>query len=314
MRKKCNYTQQELAEKLYISDSVISKWERGESSPSLDLLIGIAEIYDMTLSELIGDDDTLREVKNYWGRSCYRKRLPVTVPVAIIEVITSVFFVVMLAYSIYLYLGLPDQVFTLFNSEGIGVGEGPKSVAWILLGTSIFCYVLFTLVQIIPFRLSISLLVPIYLDEYVQRTDHFKDIRAKSSLFWAICKLLLVLILLPTALPLLLQEGASWMFTATMVLTAVFVVYTLVGIGLVLWKCREYYFIEQVEIKARRDAEAELVKVDDNTTPILDEVGSNTVLVDTADSCVQDSPSIEEVITDEVEENIVTDGEDTHNG
>ena len=81
-----------------------------------------------------------------------------------------------------------------------------------------------------------------------------------------------------------------------------------------LWKCREYYFIEQVEIKARRDAEAELVKVDDNTTPILDEVGSNTVLVDTADSCVQDSPSIEEVITDEVEENIVTDGEDTHNG
>lgn len=310
MRKKNNYTQQELAEKLYTSDSVISKWERGESSPQLGMLVGIAEIYDITLSELVGDKDTLSEVKSYWGKSCYRKRLPFTAPVAIVEIITSVFFIALLAYSIYLYIGLPDQIFTLFNSEGIGVGEGSKSVTWILLGLSIFFYVLFTIVQLVPFRLAINVVLPVYLDDYVQRTDHIADIRAKSSFFWVCIKLLLVLLLLPTALPLLMQVGVTWMFTATMITTVVFIVFVLAGVAYILWKCRDYYLIEQVAIKARRDSAQELTSINDVITPVSGVDCPNIVLDNVSKSCVPNITDHKEIIPDDAVENIVTDKSD----
>ena len=39
LRKKKNLTQKDLAEKLYVSDKTVSKWERGLSMPNVVLLI-----------------------------------------------------------------------------------------------------------------------------------------------------------------------------------------------------------------------------------------------------------------------------------
>ena len=38
LRKKKNLTQKDLAEKLYVSDKTVSKWERGLSMPNVVLL------------------------------------------------------------------------------------------------------------------------------------------------------------------------------------------------------------------------------------------------------------------------------------
>ena len=43
LRKKKNLTQKDLAEKLYVSDKTVSKWERGLSMPNVVLLIPIAD-------------------------------------------------------------------------------------------------------------------------------------------------------------------------------------------------------------------------------------------------------------------------------
>jgi len=60
-RLKDNMSQQQLGEKLNISRQSISKWERGESYPSIELLIKISDIFDITLDELVKGDNSLKE-------------------------------------------------------------------------------------------------------------------------------------------------------------------------------------------------------------------------------------------------------------
>ncbi|MFS0661917.1 helix-turn-helix transcriptional regulator [Niallia alba] len=60
-RLKHNMSQQQLGEKLNISRQSISKWERGESYPSIELLIKISDIFDITLDELVKGDNSLKE-------------------------------------------------------------------------------------------------------------------------------------------------------------------------------------------------------------------------------------------------------------
>ena len=52
-RKEKGYTQKELAAKLFISDKAVSKWERALSMPDISLLIPLAEILDVSVTELL---------------------------------------------------------------------------------------------------------------------------------------------------------------------------------------------------------------------------------------------------------------------
>lgn len=52
-RKKAGLSQEELADKLGISRQAVSKWERVEASPDTDNLIALANLYGITLDELI---------------------------------------------------------------------------------------------------------------------------------------------------------------------------------------------------------------------------------------------------------------------
>ncbi len=52
-RKAINMTQNELAEKLHITDKAVSKWERGLSFPDISLLIPLAEILNINLYDLL---------------------------------------------------------------------------------------------------------------------------------------------------------------------------------------------------------------------------------------------------------------------
>lgn len=52
-RKINNLTQLDLAEKLSYSDKAISKWERGESLPDLYTLEKIANLYGITINDLV---------------------------------------------------------------------------------------------------------------------------------------------------------------------------------------------------------------------------------------------------------------------
>ena len=53
LRKRAKMTQLELAENLHYTDKAISKWERGETIPSVDMLVEIAKFFDVTLDSLV---------------------------------------------------------------------------------------------------------------------------------------------------------------------------------------------------------------------------------------------------------------------
>ena len=61
-RKRLGLTQARLAEKLNYSDKAVSKWERGESAPDVQTLVQLAELFDVTVNELLVDPNALPEV------------------------------------------------------------------------------------------------------------------------------------------------------------------------------------------------------------------------------------------------------------
>ncbi|MGN0787959.1 MAG: helix-turn-helix domain-containing protein [Candidatus Onthoplasma sp.] len=63
LRKQAKLTQMELAEKFNYSDKSISKWENGESLPSVDVLFELAKFYGVSLNDLVDENFNLQEQK-----------------------------------------------------------------------------------------------------------------------------------------------------------------------------------------------------------------------------------------------------------
>ncbi|MGN0743939.1 MAG: helix-turn-helix domain-containing protein [Christensenellales bacterium] len=52
-RKSFGITQEELAEKLFVTRQAVSRWEHDECTPDLETLIAISQLYSVTVDELI---------------------------------------------------------------------------------------------------------------------------------------------------------------------------------------------------------------------------------------------------------------------
>ena len=52
-RKANNLTQEELAEKCDVSRQAVAKWEKGESLPDVYLIAKLAEMFSVTIEELM---------------------------------------------------------------------------------------------------------------------------------------------------------------------------------------------------------------------------------------------------------------------
>lgn len=64
LRKEQGLTQKEVAERLFLSDKAVSKWERALSLPDITLLVPLAEVLGVTVTELlegrrIGQEQTM---------------------------------------------------------------------------------------------------------------------------------------------------------------------------------------------------------------------------------------------------------------
>lgn len=53
LRKEKNLTQEELAEKFGVARRTVSRWETGSNMPDLDILIEMADFYDVDLREIL---------------------------------------------------------------------------------------------------------------------------------------------------------------------------------------------------------------------------------------------------------------------
>lgn len=71
MRKEKGFTQQELADKLFVSNKAVSKWERGQSLPDIGLLTPLAQLLDISVAELLKGERLTEETVD----SCEAKEL-----------------------------------------------------------------------------------------------------------------------------------------------------------------------------------------------------------------------------------------------
>ncbi len=54
MRRKCGFTQEELAARLAVTPQAVSKWENGNGTPDISQLIPLAQIFGITTDSLLG--------------------------------------------------------------------------------------------------------------------------------------------------------------------------------------------------------------------------------------------------------------------
>ncbi len=59
LRKEKGWTQEELAEALYVSRTAISKWESGRGYPSIDSLKAIAKLFCVSVDELLSGEELI---------------------------------------------------------------------------------------------------------------------------------------------------------------------------------------------------------------------------------------------------------------
>ena len=57
LRKKNQYTQEEIAEKINVSRQSVAKWENGESTPDIESCIKLANLYNVKLDDLVNHSE-----------------------------------------------------------------------------------------------------------------------------------------------------------------------------------------------------------------------------------------------------------------
>jgi len=104
-RKNAGLTQAGLAEKLNYSDKAVSKWERGESIPDVLTLMHLAELFGITVNDLLcdpnelpGNPGTLEKAMTQVSEKALKRKANKNVILALSS--TLVWFVALLAYVI----------------------------------------------------------------------------------------------------------------------------------------------------------------------------------------------------------------------
>ncbi len=57
MRKKQDMNQEELADALFVTRQAVSKWEMGKGLPSLELLVALTKLFDISIDYLLDSSD-----------------------------------------------------------------------------------------------------------------------------------------------------------------------------------------------------------------------------------------------------------------
>lgn len=98
-RKLANLSQIEFAEKLNYSDKAISKWERGESLPDIVVLKQIADMFGITVNDLIGQTSHKKKLLSL-KKLLKNKVLIMLLSVALVWLVATVAYVFLTMFDI----------------------------------------------------------------------------------------------------------------------------------------------------------------------------------------------------------------------
>lgn len=128
LREQTGLTQKELAEKIYVSDNVVSKWERGESLPDPENLVRLAEIFGVEAGVIAYSDKNARAHK---PSPRTRRRLPHNLLTWFCIVAVTASTAVLFVMSIKAYIELPDTIGIHFGADGKTDLYGSKAMLFL---------------------------------------------------------------------------------------------------------------------------------------------------------------------------------------
>ena len=107
LRLERNMTQSEVAEKLNYTDKSVSKWERGEAIPPVDVLKELADLYGVSLDFLVTNTDEVSTDKTRSQKIIKTNKVIITsLAVSLVWIVATVLF----AYGIV----FAERVFWIF--------------------------------------------------------------------------------------------------------------------------------------------------------------------------------------------------------
>ena len=59
LRKKTKLSQNEVAEKVFVTRQAVSRWERGETVPETETLLALSRLFGVSVNTLLGSPRTL---------------------------------------------------------------------------------------------------------------------------------------------------------------------------------------------------------------------------------------------------------------
>ena len=160
LRKEKGMSQEELAEKLNIVRQTVSKWEQNLSVPDSEMLIRIAEIFDVSVSSLLGETVEIKDTKSELAeisqklenlnammaeRNSRSKRIWLTV-VAVSMILIA---------SLFLFVNIYTLLFMISPSKDIAIIGGADGPTQILVASTDFDWVVPVLLFVFPVLLIV---------------------------------------------------------------------------------------------------------------------------------------------------------------
>lgn len=125
LRNENELTQEQLAEKIFVTRTAVSKWETNDGYPSIDSLKAISNLFNVSIDELISDADM--ENKKSIDKKATRRTYFSGIAVLLIGV-------VLLAISFF-FTGNDSFIFGFIRGVFIGI-----SIGTIWIGIFVFIY------------------------------------------------------------------------------------------------------------------------------------------------------------------------------
>ena len=140
LRKEKNLTQEQLADMLFVSRRTVSRWETGSNMPDLDLLVELADLYEVDLRDIFNGQrreikmdkeikDTLIQAADYTqeAKKVFTRRMSYMFAVA------AVAFII---YMISIYV-LPEDVGGIvgfLQGVSLGIALGMLIIGFLITG------------------------------------------------------------------------------------------------------------------------------------------------------------------------------------
>lgn len=94
LRLSSKMTQSEVAEKLNYTDKSVSKWERGEAIPPIDVIKDLADLYGVSIDYLVSDGKNISYDKRYTSKANNANKIIIMLlAVSLVWIIATVLFV-----------------------------------------------------------------------------------------------------------------------------------------------------------------------------------------------------------------------------